>query len=126
MILAFEIMKHFWIELCKDKSLLIMKTLFCMMIARLNKSFNTEIKKPCKNNLQSVVAISPDIDQCYVLNQGLVREDPRYFFEGKHIQTSFSPNIFTAQEAGTCTEIISEKCGNAFSLLRIPNTHYNS
>ena len=55
---------------------------------------------PCENNPQNVISLDPDADQYYVLTPQPIKKDPPLLFEPTQIQTSTSPNTFTAQDAG--------------------------
>ena len=55
---------------------------------------------PCENNPQNLIALDPDTDQYYVLTPQPNEKDPPLLFEPTQIQTAFSPNTFTAQDAG--------------------------
>ena len=54
----------------------------------------------CENNPQNITALDPDTDQYYFLTPKPINRDPPLLFEPRQIQTSISPNTFTAQDAG--------------------------
>ena len=62
--------------------------------------FDNAKQIPCVKNPQNVMSLDPDTDQIYVLTQKPITKDPPLLFEPIQVNPDFSPNTFTAQDAG--------------------------
>ena len=59
------------------------------------------IKSLVKTTRKTFISLDPDTDQYYVLTPQPIKKDPPLLFEPTQVQTSISPNTFTAHSDNT-------------------------
>ena len=92
---------HLYIdEQCYDKIPIHYKDTIKFVDPITRQTFDYATPIPCENNPQIPIALDPDTDDYYYLTPRPMKCKAPLLFEPQQIQTSISPNTFTAQEAG--------------------------